>query len=141
MSERTKGLSYAQKLLDPRWQKRRIEILNRDEYSCVYCGDNKNQLQVHHETYYGDPWEINPDNLKTLCCHCHSMVSTFQFHLVKKVFKNQSGEFTFFCVRHQDKAVSFITYHKPSDNWQIIAFGTQPDTLNRAIEFIQNGGE
>ena len=58
---------------DPRWQKRRLEIMERDEFSCVNCGDTKKTLQVHHKLYRKDqkPWEYEDDALETLCQTCH----------------------------------------------------------------------
>jgi hypothetical protein len=65
--------NYAKKLMDPRWQKRRLEIMQRDEWKCLRCGDGKTTLNVHHLKYvYGrDPWEYQDDQLETLCENCH----------------------------------------------------------------------
>lgn len=66
-------MTYSQKLRDPRWQKKRLEILQRDNWRCVLCGDDKHNLQVHHCVYRRiEPWEY-PDYLyQTLCESCHS---------------------------------------------------------------------
>jgi hypothetical protein len=64
---------YQQKLLDPRWQKKRLEIFERDEWMCQACGDCSTTLHVHH-TYYErdkDPWEYPAESLVTLCMECH----------------------------------------------------------------------
>lgn len=63
--------SYAQKLRDPRWQRRRLEILERDGFKCAYCGDNGCTLHVHHKRYRGEPWEALDDDLETVCEVCH----------------------------------------------------------------------
>lgn len=64
--------TYKEKLLDPRWQKKRLEILSRDDFSCCYCGDKDNTLHVHHKSYGdGEPWEIENNHLITLCKECH----------------------------------------------------------------------
>lgn len=64
-------MKYSEKLKDPRWQKKRLTILNRDSFCCTVCGDDKNTLHVHHIGYHGDPWDV-PDNLlTTLCESCH----------------------------------------------------------------------
>lgn len=63
---------YAEKLKDPRWQKRRLEIMQRDEFSCVECGDSTATLHIHHERYSGEPWDAPNNSLKTLCAACHS---------------------------------------------------------------------
>lgn len=68
----TKTLTpYQQKLLDPRWQKKRLEILERDNWTCTNCGRTDLNLQVHHEFYSGNPWDIDSSKLKTLCYVCH----------------------------------------------------------------------
>ena len=64
---------YEQLLKDPRWQRRREEILARDEWRCVYCGHNGHRfrLNVHHKRYRGQPWDAMDDDLQTLCRYCH----------------------------------------------------------------------
>lgn len=66
-------LTYAQKLRDPRWQKKRLEIFERDQWACTSCGDSTTELQVHHLKYINgkDPWEYENGNLQTLCSDCH----------------------------------------------------------------------
>jgi len=65
-------MSYAEKLKDPRWQRRRLEILQRDDWKCIYCSDLKAVLHVHHKKYAGlNPWDAPDDYLITLCEHCH----------------------------------------------------------------------
>lgn len=67
--------AYAEKLRDPRWQRKRLKILERDEWRCSHCHDDQSSLQVHHKKYHGDPWEASNDDLETLCEHCHAFVS------------------------------------------------------------------
>ncbi len=66
--------SYSDKLKDPRWQRKRLEILNRDEFKCRSCGDTEKMLHVHHLCYEKnkEPWETKNDDLVTLCADCHS---------------------------------------------------------------------
>jgi hypothetical protein len=56
----------------PKWQKKRLKILERDEWSCVACGDADSTLHVHHAYYEGDPWDVEDKFLQTLCEKCHS---------------------------------------------------------------------
>lgn len=65
--------SYAQKLRDPRWQKKRLEILQRDSWTCVKCGDDQLELHVHHKRYVRnvEPWDYPDKDLETLCDECH----------------------------------------------------------------------
>lgn len=66
-------MSYAEKLADPRWQKRRLEIFQRDNWKCVSCGNTEMQLEVHHLDYFNgkQPWEYPDDMLVTVCRECH----------------------------------------------------------------------
>lgn len=66
---------YSEKLKNPRWQKKRLEILNRDNFMCRCCGDYENKLNVHHIIYpkNKNPWDIENYCLITLCDYCHEM--------------------------------------------------------------------
>ncbi len=64
---------YSDKLKDPRWQKKRLEILQRDNWACQRCFDPDSTLIVHHRYYLRDtePWDYYDDALVTLCQACH----------------------------------------------------------------------
>jgi len=65
--------TYLAKLRDPRWQKKRLKILERDEWTCQICGDSESTLHVHHRRYIvgREPWEYHDGCLVTLCEGCH----------------------------------------------------------------------
>lgn len=69
------SISYDEKLLDPRWQKKRLAVFNRDNFTCQNkkCGNTERTLHVHHLAYLGnlEPWEYPDDMLLTLCDTCH----------------------------------------------------------------------
>ena len=65
-------MTYSEKLRDPRWQKMRLMVFERDGWKCRDCRADDQTLHVHHCVYKGDPWEANPDQLLTLCDRCHS---------------------------------------------------------------------
>ena len=67
-------MDYVEKLKDPRWQKKRLEIFERDGWACKGCGNTKNTLHVHHLFYFKnkEPWEIHNGFLITLCENCHN---------------------------------------------------------------------
>ena len=71
-------MTYAEKLKDPRWQKKRLEIFNRDNWKCTKCGNDKITLAVHHESYSGNPWEVSNDKLTTICEPCHKKEHNIQ---------------------------------------------------------------
>lgn len=66
-------MSYSDKLKDPRWQKKRLEILNRDNFQCQYCLSKEKELHVHHRYYKlgFEVWEYPNNSLITLCLECH----------------------------------------------------------------------
>jgi hypothetical protein len=65
--------TYSEKLKDPRWQKKRLEIMERDGFACQQCGDEKSTLSVHHAYYVSkrEPWQYPNWSLSTLCNECH----------------------------------------------------------------------
>ena len=72
--------AYLAKLRDPRWQKKRLEILSRDEWCCQMCGDSTQTLHVHHHYYERghEPWEYPNEALVTLCEDCHEDESAYR---------------------------------------------------------------
>lgn len=63
---------YLEKLKDPRWQKKRLEIMERDRWACQLCGDEESTLMIHHFYYEkSNPWDCENKSLITLCESCH----------------------------------------------------------------------
>ena len=79
--------TYSDKLKDPRWQKMRLFVLERDNWTCQRCFDDKNTLHVHHIRYEKgkEPWDIDHDYLITLCKDCHEH-ETENYAIVMKTF-------------------------------------------------------
>lgn len=76
---------YAELLKDPRWQKKRLEVMQRDNFTCQHCGAQDKELQVHHLIYHKDykPWEYQSDELITLCRKCHEVESEYNSSVYK----------------------------------------------------------
>ena len=69
--------TYTELLRDPRWQRKRLEVMERDNFSCVECGGADRTLNVHH-LYYAKgrkPWEYETGSLQTLCEPCHRRIT------------------------------------------------------------------
>ena len=64
---------YEDQLQDPRWQRKRLEIMSRDEWCCLRCGRGNLPLTVHHRGYDGLPWQADDFDLETLCKPCHDL--------------------------------------------------------------------
>lgn len=69
--------SYSELLKDPRWQRKRLEIMEREKFQCQWCGDTKATLNIHHGYYKKGlkPWEYQDDTLYCLCERCHKVTS------------------------------------------------------------------
>lgn len=67
-------MTYSEKLQDPRWQKKRLEIMSRDGFRCIKCESETNTLTVHHFYYVSGrmPWEYSRGSMATMCRKCHS---------------------------------------------------------------------
>lgn len=65
--------TYKELLLDPRWQRKRLEVLEAAGWRCEYCMDGENTLHVHHNRYVKGrkPWEYERSELRALCADCH----------------------------------------------------------------------
>lgn len=66
-------MTYAEKLKDPRWQKRRLSVLEAAKWACEDCRAKDKELQVHHCVYIKglEPWEYDISLLMCLCSYCH----------------------------------------------------------------------
>lgn len=74
MARRSKE-EYRALLLDPRWQKMRLEVFARDKFTCQCCGADRKTLNAHHIFYSPDsegPWDYDPSSIVSLCDDCHS---------------------------------------------------------------------
>lgn len=60
-------MTYAEKLQDPRWQKRRLDVMQRADFQCEFCRNREMTLHVHHLKYTGEPWEAPDEDLECLC--------------------------------------------------------------------------
>lgn len=66
-------MTYSERLRSPLWQKKRLQILERDGWRCQSCSTAEKSLQVHHIIYRKgvNPWDYPDDSYQTLCEDCH----------------------------------------------------------------------
>jgi hypothetical protein len=69
--------SYTELLKDPRWQRKRLEIMQLFGFSCEDCGDHSSTLHVHHGCYLKgrSPWDYPDDMYHVLCESCHKQAT------------------------------------------------------------------
>lgn len=67
--------TYQEKLRDPRWQRKRLEKMDDENWSCELCGDGTTELHVHHLFYdqEREPWQYALDQLRCICSDCHTL--------------------------------------------------------------------
>lgn len=72
--------SYSQKLKDPRWQKKRLRVMERAEFACQMCGDTESMLFVHHGYYDAklEPWDYPDATLHCVCENCHESAESIR---------------------------------------------------------------
>lgn len=108
---------YAKKLLDPRWQRLRLEVLNRDKFTCQCCGATDKTLHAHHLFYWPNPegpWEYDPSSILTVCEDCHEIEHQW--------------------IRHRDAVVlASITSAGFRNNFEMECFSDIMTTLARAV--------
>lgn len=70
-------MAYADLLKDPRWQRKRLEMLNAAEWMCRLCFATEKTLHVHHKHYRRGamPWEYSDSELEVLCENCHEAIT------------------------------------------------------------------
>ena len=92
---------YRKKLMDPRWQKKRLEVMERDGFTCQHCGRTDRTLTVHHVLYTKgrDPWEYVDSNFITLCVKCHSDLETYSIQEARRAasYVDAGVGFELFC--------------------------------------------
>lgn len=139
-------MTYSERLKDPRWQKKRLEVLNRDNFTCVECGDSVSTLHVHHIKYSRrNPWEEDAINLITVCLHCHALATHYEekdFKIIKreKSFR-KNGDIIFFLL-HTHKEEYFLYMVKmlsSGENIEMLAAFTKSD-LDVLIKMFPSNG-
>lgn len=81
---------------DPRWQKKRLEIMERDGFRCRSCGSETETLNVHHAYYEKGkmPWEYDNKVLITWCEKCHKQRRDMQNYILMKIAQYDTDEFS-----------------------------------------------
>jgi len=125
--------TYAEKLKDPRWQRRRLEILNRSDFTCEDpgCGTKTETLHVHHLDYLpnAEPWEYPDEYLMVLCESCHTTVSEYRPIYEKQIIQNYRMKFKDNFLQHVTATV-FGSYNNLPDVMYLLWEGKEEEVLN-----------
>lgn len=140
-------MSYSKKLQNPNWQKKRLEILSRDNFQCISCGSNDKELHVHHRWYqFGkEIWDYPDSCFETLCHECHEYIemcikdSTTDLQvMLRKTLLNQDD---YSCFLNLLNSVSYDSQYSKFSPLQIadaINYISDADILNQIIELRNN---
>ena len=64
----------------PLWQKKRLQIMQRDGFHCMICGNSERQLHIHHNRYdHKLIWKCRSDSMITVCSECHEKFHNRRF--------------------------------------------------------------
>lgn len=76
-------LTYAEQIKHPKWQKKRLEVLEAADWKCEKCGETEKQFHVHHKKYVRGrmAWEYERSELQALCEDCHGDEHSMQDYL------------------------------------------------------------
>lgn len=129
------SVSYADQLKSPEWQKKRLKIFERDDFTCQLCLDTKEQLHVHHKSYDKNTkaWEYDDDRLITLCATCHEAISA---HIEQ--FGNEE-DFSVLKVRGITSGDPFVViYSKGNITFSKLIRGMTEQNTYKLVQFLIN---
>jgi hypothetical protein len=123
-------MPYREQLLNPAWQRRRLEKLESAGWECTDCGAADKTLHVHHRQYFKGRmvWEYADAELDVLCDDCHA-----KQHVALDVLKRILS-----VTRAETAAALLAGFNKPSD-WielDLIAEGREADAVAFAAGFV-----
>lgn len=136
-------MKYSDQLKHPKWQKKRLEILNRDNFTCKACGNIEQTLHVHHFKYQSGhkAWEYPDSNFITLCADCH--LEEEQFIKNEHVGFIKISRYTDFSIRrmwHISFVMSFFHKHDPDSFARIRSLMNNclEDNIEEYAKFCEN---
>jgi hypothetical protein len=137
-------MTYFEKLKDPRWQKKRLEKLEEQGFECDNCGNDKEELTVHHRHYKKntDPWDYDNNDLAVFCKTCHK-----SWHDAKEELNEIIGTITS-CEQIQRIAGYALAISNDdifpvqlSSNYHITGYSDAFRTTPTAIEYLMSEAE
>lgn len=135
-------MTYAEKLKHPQWQRKRLLILQRDNFTCKTCGDTETELHIHHLEYTKSKiWEELDENLTTLCKYCHELIevckndnlNVYEYEFkIKHLPQKKAPEEIVSILKIRDLVVTFKKDHSDAMKFCFIA---EFDSINELHKF------
>ena len=133
-------MKYSEKLKSPKWQKKRLEILQRDNFTCICCGDTETELHVNHLKYSGEPWEAKNENLETVCKVCHKLKHTFNFDIKNVAKTYQVNKEMCSLVFNSDK-LTYLCFYKNGEITESSMFVFNSISVKNLVKFNKKNGK
>ena len=138
-------MTYSEKLKLPAWQKKRLQILNRDLFTCCLCTDDQSTLHIHHKAYIKgrEPWDYEDDNFLTLCKYCHGIVEFFKNDMIQplhitRVFNAEWNCYfiTLICLSDFGLGIVFFRYYEDGTIQHVLSL--KKSTLEGFSNILKN---
>ncbi len=127
--------TYYEKLRDPRWQKKRLAVLDAAGWRCEECGAEGRELHVHHG-YYGkglDPWDYSDKTLHTLCDNCHEIAEQLLAEIRERIGRLRFAGLSDLLSRLESLEGRVIVQDLPRPTLKTV-MDSVPDALREAID-------
>jgi hypothetical protein len=116
---------YEEKLRHPKWQRRRLEIMELAGWQCEICGDTEEEFHIHHTGYSGrEPWDSPDEELWCLCTTCHTLSHLKEEKIV-----------AFLGSREPKREIVMVHYDELKDVEAAIAAETDPEKAIKLLKF------
>lgn len=122
-AERMGMKDYKSQYMHPKWQKRRLEMLESAGYQCQSCEDTEKTLHVHHKRYIKgrDVWDYADDDLEVLCADCHKHEHWQKDELNKMVSSMDSDQVSnLICLVAGMQSYSYEIEDEQLANWETL---------------------
>lgn len=102
-------MTWLAQLRHPKWQRKRLEVLQRDGWMCQRCCAEDKTLNVHHKRYTKGSmaWEYSNADLLSLCEDCHELT-----HAEENDFKAEASRLS---VRYADIKELMLGFYSVAD--------------------------
>lgn len=120
---------YQKQLADPKWQRKRLEILQRDNFKCTLCDDDTVELHVHHKKYERGKkaHEYEDSNFTSVCAHCHQLLTYYKIDL------DTSGMIAF----RSSSEKMYLIFQKEEQRLNILIYNFTDDTFYQSSSFFE----
>lgn len=126
-------MTYSDQLKHPKWHRKRLEILERDNYKCRECGRSDLKLHIHHGYYKKGvmAWDYDNKYLHTLCEKCHK-----DYHYFLDKLMELSGEMLPSAIQYLYKILESINAKAKNEWYDISDVHCYADWIRESIQQI-----